>query len=205
MKKHTHIITAIIIALCGATSAYATMYADADFFGGINSDGNPNGVLISAGGHPFITSSFDFVADDGTPSFTIGAPYDPLQQGTYSSALGYPVGTTIDPMSLFFTFFVRDPNGGLQGEKINLGPLDLIFHNGSFTGSAVLDFGGNLAVIGDIETDGIVNYRVRTFGGDFVFDAAFAHFNTVPDGGSTVALLGLTLAGIGFLRRKLAS
>ena len=81
----------------------------------------------------------------------------------------------------------------------------MIFHNGSFTGSAVLDFGGNLAVIGDIQSDGIVNYRVRTFGGDFVFDAAFAHFNTVPDGGSTVALLGLSLAGIGFLRRKLAS
>ncbi len=204
MKKHT--ITAIIIALCGATSAYATMYADADFYGGTNTQGNPNGILLSTGAPPhFVTSSFDFINPDGTSSFTIGSPYDPLQQGAYSSALGYPVGTNIDPLSLFFTFFVRDPNGGNEGERVNLGPRDLIFNDGSFTGSAVLDFGGNLAVIGAIETTGIVNYRVRALAGEFVFDAAFAHFNTVPESGSTVALLGLTLAGIGFLRRKLAS
>lgn len=199
-----------MVALCGATSAHATMYADADFFGGVNGSGNPNGIHLTAFPGPppqGVTSSFDFVNSDGTPSFTIGAPYDPNQQGTYTSVLGYPVGTMIDPNSLFFTFFVRDPNGGGEHERINFGPGDLIFNNGSFTGTAVLNFGGNLAVIGDIKATGKVDYRVRAISGEFIFDAAYAHFNnipSVPDGGSTVALLGLALAGVGMLRRKLA-
>ena len=86
------------------------MYADADFFGGTNGGGNPNGVHLVA--NTFVQASFNFVNPDHTSSFTIGAPYDPLLQGTYSSQLGYVPGTMIDPNSLFFSFFFRDPNGG---------------------------------------------------------------------------------------------
>jgi hypothetical protein len=197
----TFLLTLCSLLACAST--YASTFSDADYFGGANSNGNPNGVLLIANIDDAVNSSFDFVSPDRTASFSIGAPYDPSVQGTYTSQLGYTPGTTIDPSSLFFTFFFRDPLGGQEAERINLGFNDLVFNDGSFTGTIVTDLGGNAALVGNIEDDGFVNYRIRAISGEFVFDGAYARFNT-PDSGSTVALLGFSLAAVALLRRRLA-
>jgi protein with PEP-CTERM/exosortase system signal len=196
----TFLLTLCSLLACAST--YASTFSDADYFGSTNSNGNPKGVLLIAG-IDAVNSSFNFVSPDRTAGFTIGAPYDSSVQGTYTSQLGYGPGTTIDPTSLFFTFFFRDALGGGEAERINIGFNDLVFNNGSFTGTLVTELGGNAALVGNIESDGFVNYRIRAISGEFIFDAAYARFNT-PDGGSTVALLGFSLAAVGVLRRRFA-
>jgi len=115
---NTNPMKKLILILCSflvGASTYAATFADADYFGGINEEtGNPNGLLLDAGGRVVVDTSFNFIFDDGTSGFTLGSPYDAGVQGTYSSELGYVPGTTIDPASLVFTFFFRDPNGEMK-------------------------------------------------------------------------------------------
>lgn len=198
----TLILTICSLFVCAST--YAGSFADADFFGGTNGSGNPNGILLDSGGRVVIDTSFNFVFADGTNSFTIGSPYDSSVQGTYSSALGYIPGTIIDPASLVFTFFLRDPNGGNESERLNINFGDLVFNGSSFSGTLVTSFGGNALLVGDIQTNGFVMYRVRALSGDFILDAAYAQFTTsVPEGGSAAALLGIALIGAEVARRRL--
>ena len=91
-----------------------------------------------------------------------------------------------------------------ESARINLGPGDLIIRDGTFTGTLVTNFGASATLIGQIEATGLVDYRVRATNGEFIFDGAYAHFDT-PDGGSAVMLLGLALTVVGLLRRKLAN
>jgi hypothetical protein len=196
----------LIITLCSllmCTSIYADTFADADFFGGIGPGGNPNGILLDAGGRVVVDTSFNFIFDDGTSGFTLGSPYDAGVQGTYSSSLGYVPGTAIDPSSLVFTFFFRDPNSGDEGERVNIGFGDLVFDGSSFTGTLVTQFGGNALLVGDIQANGFVMYRVRALSGEFILDGSIAQFTTVPEGGSAAVLLGIALIGIEVMRRKL--
>ncbi len=94
-------------------------------------------------------------------------------QGTYVSQLGYVPGTRINPDDLRFTFFFRDPKGGNEQEKINLGPGDLVYDGGRFSGALSLEFGGDAAVAGTIAANGSVSYRVRAISGEFVLDGAY--------------------------------
>jgi hypothetical protein len=197
--------TLIVTFCCVLVSAstYAGTFADADFFGTIGEGGNPNGILLDAGGKSAVNTSFNFVSDDGTAGFTIGSPYSLSDQGTYSSALGYVPGTSIDASSLMFTFFFRDPTSGSERERINIGFGDLIFNGNSFSGTLVTQFGGNALLVGNIEADGFVNYRVRAMQGDFILDGALAQFTTVQEGGSAAGLLGIAFIAVELIRRKL--
>ncbi len=185
LTPKTPLMKTLILTLCSllvSASTYAAQFADADFFGGTDQNGNPNGILLDAGGRVVVDTSFNFISNDGTPSFTLGSPYDSGVQGTYSSALGYIPGTAIDASSLSFTFFFRDPSEGDGAERINLQFGDLVFNGGSFTGTLVTSFGGNAEVLGDIQANGFIMYRVRSLSGEFIFDGAIAQFNSTSSG-----------------------
>jgi hypothetical protein len=186
-----------------ATSGFSGSFSDADFFGGTNSNGNPNGIQLVAGtgSGSFVQATFDFVNPDGTSSFTIGDPYAVSDWGTYSSQLGYLTGTPIDPESLFFSFFFRDPNGGSERERIDIGNIQ-VDQNGNFTVRLNTTFGGSGLLRGSIESTGAVAYRVTAATGEFYLDGAYAGFQT-PDGGSTVVMLGIVLIAMELLRRRL--
>jgi hypothetical protein len=199
MKTHMLAICAVLVAV----SSFAGSYSDADFFGGTNSNGNPNGIQLVAGtgSGSFIQATFDFVNPDGTSSFTIGDPYAFSDWGTYSSELGYVTGTPINSDSLFFSFFFRDPNGGNERERIDIGDIQ-VDQNGNFTVRLNTTFGGSGLLRGTIESTGAVAYRVTAATGEFYLDGAYAGFQT-PDGGSTVVMLGIALIGIELVRRRL--
>jgi len=192
-----------ICMLLVAVSGFAASFSDADFFGGANSSGNPNGIQLVAGtgSGSFVQGTFDFVNTDGTSSFTIGDPYAISDWGTYSSQLGYPTGTPINPDSLFFSFFFRDPNGGSERERIDIGDIQ-VDQNGNFIVRLNTTFGGSGVLRGSIESTGAVDYRVTASTGEFYLDGAYAGFQT-PDGGSTVVMLGMALIGMELLRRRL--
>jgi hypothetical protein len=197
----THMLT--ICTLLVAVSGFADSYSDADFFGGTNGNGNPNGIQLvaGAGSGSFVQTTFDFVNSDGTSSFTIGDPYAFSDWGTYSSELGYVTGTPIDSDSLFFSFFFRDPNGGSERERIDIDNIH-VDQNGNFTVRLNTTLGGSGMLRGTIESTGAVAYRVTASTGEFYLDGAYAGFQT-PDGGSTVVMLGVALVGIEMVRRRL--
>lgn len=68
----------------------------------------------------------------------------------------------------------------------------------------------NVTLLADLGADGILNYSVTAATGDFYLLAASLEACTerkpqqVPDGGTTLALLGLGLVGVAGLRRRMA-
>jgi len=205
-KYSKNIMKTLVLTICVllvAVSGFAASFSDADFFGGTNGSGNPNGIQLVAGtgSSSFVQATFDFVNTDGTSSFTIGDPYAISDWGTYSSQLGYTTGTPINPDSLLFSFFFRDPNGGSERERIDIGDIQ-VDQNGNFSVRLNTTFGGSGLLRGSIESTGAVTYRVTAAAGEFYLDGAYAGFQT-PDGGSTVVMLGMALIGMELLRRRL--
>ena len=127
----------------------------------------------------------------------------PGQPPANAQSPGDQVGQADGGRALVFTFFFRDPNSGDEGERVNIGFGDLVFDGSSFTGTLVTQFGGNALLVGDIQANGFVMYRVRALSGEFILDGSLAQFTTVPEGGSAAALLGIALIGIEVMRRKL--
>lgn len=79
---------------------------------------------------------------------------------------------------------------------------------GSFSG--FISLGGNVvgSLLANLNDDGILNYTVTRESGEFwlkharLTAQAEDSSSSVPDGGATVALLGLATFGLGMLRRK---
>jgi hypothetical protein len=62
---------------------------------------------------------------------------------------------------------------------------------------------GNAAIAGQIDSTGTVEYKITATSGAFRLDAAYGSIQaTIPDGGMTAALLGSSLLGLTYLRRR---
>ncbi len=126
---------------------------------------------------------------------------------------GFVPGTDIATAAeATFTLTDNDPNAETVRIRVpyNVGYL---VANGAF--ESTFTFGlSSITVLADINADGILYYRVRAMSGDFYFNSASLTVNGerpspndptgVPDGGASVALLGMGLLGLGTLKRKLA-
>lgn len=192
--KTKWIMTAAAVVLMGlGTTAKAIQYSDADAWA----------ATIAAGGT--FTKDFNIVTADGVgDTFTVDSGiFDVNTQNggkTYTSADGYVTGTKIDSGAVNFWF--HNSNGdtfnvlvGLDTllNEVNAGPV--VFESKSLNGTLIVD----------LQADGIINYTVSNAGlTDITFDYALLTAN-VPDGGTTVMLLGGALASLGLLRKKLVA
>jgi len=190
MKKHLLFTLGIagLVALGETTAMAIPIYTDLDVFGLSGQKVDANTPLAGA----FQISSNDA---DGIPDLT---GYNPLSEQITGASV---------------VFVLRDDSffDGQEQVKIDLGsnffqsgavldsPLIFSILGGSVSGSALLD----------LDADGVLNYTISSADGDFVAISAFLSATagpkstSVPDGGSTVALLGLGLLGLGWARRKL--
>ena len=136
-----------------------------------------------------------------TTTFTVGAPYAAGDQGTFVSQLGFlPLTMQVVPGSVQFKFWFRDVDGDAEQVRVNLDTGDLVNNYGSFSAPFSPSFGGNGLIEGSFQADGRVNYIISAISGNFYADAAYAQLTaSVPDGGSSVGMLGIGLLCIGLL------
>lgn len=198
-------IVSALSALALSVTAQAVMYADADYFGGVNGTNNPIGITLNSGGS--VTDSFNFVGPDGTSGFVAGAPYftSPFPALPFSSVLGYIPNSGV-AQSGSFTFFLRDP-GGVESLKVefNLGvqtSTSIDFENFKLFSEG---FSGN--ILATVGSSGSINYVLTATTGSFILDAAYAQVNIapVPEGGSALALLGVAMVGVHAFRRRFSA
>lgn len=202
MKKQ---ILSTLFLFTVASNAFATLltFSDADSFGGLNGQGVPIGQTLTFGtSGATVSSSFNLVNPDGTSSFNIAAPYSGFFQGTYASALGFVPNANYFTSSANLILFFRDPGAGAEALTFTAGMFS--FNQGSFATLLVISQDVTAQVFGDIDSTGGFNYSVSATSGSFILDAAYLEVeaNAVPDGGSTVALLGSVLMAGACLRRK---
>ncbi len=162
-----------------------------------------------------ITGVFNIV-NPGSSAYSISGYAS--GNGTFNDQGGYVIGT--DLVSLVASFYIRDDSSrdGCERVDINLGLRpnevnNLTLVNG---GSTLISFGVANALISFLEENGILRYRIKAEEGDFrleyaMLTAATAPLptapslppNRVPDGGFTLGLLGLGLAGLTVTSQKL--
>ena len=145
----------------------------------------PNGKYLSGekGGIPDYTDSFDIKSHG----------YDHKKEKVTFAELW--IGAKDDQVS--------DPweSGSVYlGDRQLVGPKKL----------SIYDLGGVVSgdALGKLDNDGILKFTVKREAGDFIYWQAKLVYKTspisVPDGGATLMLLGLGMAGIEVLRRRTA-
>lgn len=198
MKKQL-LSSVFLLAVASNALALTLTFSDADRFASLPA--GPAGITLTAGGPvASVSGSFDLVNPDGTSSFTIGSPYAYSQ--TYSSVLGFIPGLyNIVEDDSNVTLFLRDPGGSTESAVYTASTH--IISQGSFTTAVIISQSITASIITSLSATGSFNYTVTATSGSFIIDAAYLEVKaTVPDGGSTVALLGSALMVGAFFRRK---
>jgi hypothetical protein len=117
--------------------------------------------------------------------------------GNFQGVLsGHVVSGTGQPVTYNTYYDAGDITGATTTLLTTLGPLPGPGYNGAATGGPVNQA---LYSISQVLTIGV--NAVGTPGGSYSLDASLA---SVPDGGTTVMLLGAALSGLALLRRKIA-
>ena len=156
------------------------------------------------------SSAFAVTITDNNPADVYINLLNPSYTGQFSLLdYGYnPVSQKVDSAVAQFVFWDPRYIGGEESLSVTIDGAAFAT-NGSFYG--VLTLGGSVVgnVLGNLSDNGVLDYTVsRTSGGISEFwlkDASLSaevSGRTVPDGGFTVALLGLAFAGLGLVSRR---
>lgn len=170
------------------------------------------GVLLGVLGLGVVTASASLYYDVDYHNTVLG-PTRISKSGTFNIAVqGYnPTAETIDWAGFAFTFV--DSDNREDTVRISLGHSIVSYENISYGFNI---FGGLLTgnALLDLRADGIISYTVKWVSGDpfKLISAALIAESTpnatlpsepVPEGGATVAMLGLALLALEGARRKL--
>jgi hypothetical protein len=170
------------------------------------------GLLLATQGHAFEYSDIDilnqYVGHGGSYSNNFS-----IVQSDGSNVIGYNKNNeNITSATASFVIYDDQWLDGQEGASVTLDllQLDSDSENSWFS---TFTLGGTLAVdfLARLASDGKLEYKVTSTGGDFVLKSAELTVTTtpklaqsVPDGGNTVLLLGATLLGLAALRQKFA-
>jgi hypothetical protein len=217
--------------LVGSALLVAASQALADFTGtssGIfDNPVGPGGMVTTGAG----TSSFTWGTGSPSSLSIAGNAFStPAETAFLVGVLTYHNGTIVsgtnaDSVDMLLTLSFTSPVGVSQSFSYNLGLINTLNNTGTPEGDA--DIVTLPSVPSTTFTDGIdtytlqlgfANFSASSFGGpnEFrVFENETAtvdvvgkittNLHGVPDNGSTLALLGLALASVGFIRRKRAA
>jgi hypothetical protein len=182
MKK---LLLGLAMAGLAGTSAKATNYSDTDLIFAVLNSSTP--IFNAAAGTA--NNDFNIVLDDAD---------------IVPDSVGYVPGTPLTNVKVGFTFATA---GNTYNVSYTLGSTSSGALGGLPTGTTFSVGGavGALAVT-DLQLDGILEYTVKWVSGPaFIVTSARLTAETippVPDGGSTVMLLGSTLMGMAALARR---
>jgi hypothetical protein len=160
-------------------NSHAISYRDLDVLGGLIKDTS-------------VTGEFNLVVGDGGLGDRTG--FNHLTEQITSATATFS--------------FIDDADWAAETVTIKLGSFDflnettlatVLFYNGSVIGNALFD----------LQQDGILKYTI-TANGDFYsisadLRAEASPIGSVPDGGSTLSLLGVACLGLGWASRKMKS
>lgn len=199
MKTMKATLGALLLAatLFGAQQASATpiTYRDADQISLALSANGANGPSTYNG-------NFNFMTPDGTSAMyavNFGGA-----DGIYKSQLGFnPQTQSVRAGSGKIYLFLRDPRGGKETGTVTVLNMEALDTINSFQTYTILSDAFSVNVAAKINADGQFDYSITATSGDFYLRGAYAQFS-VPDGGTTAALLGCSLLGLVYLRRRLA-
>jgi hypothetical protein len=139
--------------------------------------------------------------------------YNPSYDGQFNLT-GYGFNPTLQQIDHAVVTFTLGDLFGSETYNISI-ESDSLFSGGSFTG--LINLGSDItgSLLADLNADGILNYTVSTTRGSFWLlnanlTAEASNFQSiptadVPDGGTSVALLGLGLLALAFVRTKLVA
>ena len=167
---------AVAVFACGSALAFPTLYTDIDLYGQYVSTGQP------------LSGTFNISAGDGTGL----AGYKPeTQQVTSASA----------------QFVIRDETFLDGEERFVISLSDSTWNGNAFAAFLNVDLGSTGTLLLQLSDDGEIAYTVSASKGDFILVSATLEALAdkrvaVPDSGTTLALLGLGLVGVGALRRR---
>ena len=179
MKK---LLLGLTLAGMAANSAQAVILSDIDRID----------VTLNAG------DTFDGAAGTANNDFNIATD----DVDGFADVAGYVPGSGLDGAIFGFNFTTFE------------GTFNVQYTVGAFNGFGIGGVAGTTFALGgvllglqltDLENDGILEYTVTNNGGpSFILNTAslVAWNNVVPDGGSTVMLLGSTLVGMAALARR---
>ncbi len=138
--------------------------------------------------------SFTGVTVGGAPSGTYAGVADGQAVSMANPVVFAP--TPVLPVSPLWTFTIGTTTYDFNLKSLSVGPIS--------ANSIQLDGSGTLQVTGYDDTPGIWILNASTFGSDtFTFESSNAAAG-VPDGGTTVLLLGVSLTSLALIKRRLA-
>ena len=182
MASFKSILTAAALAV-SATAASATPFVFVD--GHLQASSGPGAYVR--------------LESYGVNSYT--NTWDISDEADFSSTLVFDSATA--------SFWFSDDVDSWQDEhvSVDLGAVSSWLNNvevgGTFASYELVSGNLSMTLLADIAADGKLTYTVRADSGDFYLKetqlTVYAH---VPDGGSTLMLLGLALVGFAALRRR---
>lgn len=169
---------------------------------------NPNAYVPTFGSY---SGTFDLV-NPGSSTFTISG--FPSGNGTFSDAGGYALNTPLTSVSA--SFYVVDSFLHIDVIDVSLGNFtgvdDALWLLGK---KATFSFAGQNGEISWLEQNGTIGYQISSDFGDFTLQYAMLTANTstgdplggpsVPDGGTTLVLLGMSLLAVLGVRKGLVA
>ncbi len=192
LKWSLALVTGLLLADPGGASAATFTYVDVDVINKAMTAGPPANSVYSG--------TFQFTTPDAAPNTFTATGFGPAS-GTYSSVFGYTLNQPIIEGTI--SFFFKDPKGGAETGMVtanfsNVGGIT------SFANYSVFSQGLEFNILTSIQSTGILNYTVTASTGNFDLIAGIGTITVnVPDGGTTLAMLGGSLLGMAAFRKRL--
>ncbi len=177
-------------AMSGKATAATFTYSDVDVI---------TKPMTANTGSGTYTGTFDFQPPDNDANTFTAVGFGPAS-GTYVSNFGYQLGQPIIEGTV--TFFFKDPKGGTETGTVTA--LSTTIGNiSSFANYSIFSEGLELNILASITATGHLTYTVKANTGNFDLIAGIGTITVyVPDGGSTLVMLGGSLLGVAALRKR---
>lgn len=194
-------LSAALAVTAGTASAVTMTYVDID---------RPDKEIAQGKSY---SGNFNIVTGDGDVNIVISGYTS--GNGTFSDIAGYPANGTLTSATAYF--YLKDANQGQDMWEIELNMKDFLEGSGTLSGQKYYTQFGTVggAQFDFLNNNGHISYTVSNIsdnpGNGAKFTLEFARLvataetrTSVPDGGATLALLGLSTMGMAAIRRKVA-
>ncbi len=188
----TALVAGLLTASAQKSSAATFTYQDVDVINKAMTAGPPANSVY--------TGTFQFTTPDAGANTFTATGFGPAS-GTYVSNFGYIIGRPIIEGTV--SFFFKDPKGGAETGTVTAN-FTSVGGISSFANYSVFSEGLEFNILTSITATGTLTYTVTANTGNFDLIAGIGTITVnVPDGGTTLAMLGGSLLGMAALRKRI--